>query len=235
VNAVVEFLLALLAAYLVIGLFCSVALHLVGLRKIDLATGGAGWWFRLLITPGLIALWPIMLVRWRRAARTHWPAPGEVHTPLSARGIRRAHGRLALMLLVIAPLLLLLAVVLRPARSQLTTIPRYSGDLTARGELVAEHAAPFEGLPIEVGLRRGEGSRQLELVLERDLSQVDVLLYWTPRLDEFPHGATYIGNVWGPGRRRYELTERVDPSQGLLVLYSRSSRERIGEFSMAGL
>jgi hypothetical protein len=230
-----ETLFIVVLAYLAMGALYSVALHLVGLRKIDPGTVGAGWWFRLLITPGLIALWPLMFVRWRRAARTCWPVRGEIHTPLSARGIRRAHGRLALTLLVIAPLLLLLAVVFRPAEPEPGTIPRYSGDLTEKGEIVAEHATPFEGLPIELGLRRGESSPQLELALERDLSHADVLLYWTPRLDKFPHGATYIGNVWGPGRRRYELTERVDPSQGLLVLYSRSSRERIGEFSMAGL
>jgi len=230
-----EILLYMLLAYFGIGLILSVPLHLAGRRRIDLGTTGAGWWFRLLITPGLIALWPLMLRRWRRALRTHWPVRGEIHTPLSARGIRRAHGRLALMLLVIAPLLLVTAVVFRPARPDLMTIPRYSGDLAARGKIVAAHAAPFEGLPIELGLRSAEGLHQLELAVERDLEHADLLLYWVAGVDDFPHGATYLGNVWGPGRRRYELTERVDPNQGLLVLYSRVSSERIGQFSMASL
>lgn len=105
----IEAIPTLLLVYGAVGLLCSLALHRFGLRRIDPATVGSGLWFRLLITPGLIALWPLMLARWRQAVRDGAPAPGEVHLPLGASAIRRMHAHLAIALVVLAPLLLVLS------------------------------------------------------------------------------------------------------------------------------
>ena len=86
--AVVEVLLYVVLVYLLLGVFCLIPLHAAGLRRIDLGTAGAGWWFRLLITPGMIVFWPLLMRRWRRARRTLDPAPGAVHRPITAEGIR---------------------------------------------------------------------------------------------------------------------------------------------------
>ena len=43
----------------------------LGLPRIDNGAKGAGLGFRLLILPGLIALWPLMLVRWIAGGQPH--------------------------------------------------------------------------------------------------------------------------------------------------------------------
>ncbi|MDX2154193.1 MAG: hypothetical protein SFV54_25860 [Bryobacteraceae bacterium] len=61
------FVFYLAAAYFVIGLLFAVAFVFRGVDAIDPVARGASFWFRLLILPGSVALWPLLLVRWRRA------------------------------------------------------------------------------------------------------------------------------------------------------------------------
>jgi len=63
--------LTLLAAYALIGLPIGIAFVARGVTRIDAVAVGSSLRFRLLILPGSIALWPIMLRKWRRAT----PAP----------------------------------------------------------------------------------------------------------------------------------------------------------------
>lgn len=108
IEAVANSLFVALAAYGAVGAAVAVVLHAGGLGRVDPAVSGAGWWFRALITPGLVALWPWMLARWRR------PAKGSVHRPLSAGAIRRMHLGLAVALALVIPLLVVIGIVLRP-------------------------------------------------------------------------------------------------------------------------
>lgn len=43
----------------------------LGVTRIDDGAKGAGITFRLLILPGLIALWPLMLARWIAGGQPH--------------------------------------------------------------------------------------------------------------------------------------------------------------------
>lgn len=45
-------------AYLAVGLMLLPWWHLRGLRRLDHAAGDGRWGFRILISPGLVALWP---------------------------------------------------------------------------------------------------------------------------------------------------------------------------------
>lgn len=66
----VSVLLLLIAAYLVAGFVFACAFHARGLRVVDPNThAGATALFRLLISPGVIALWPLLALRWRAASR----------------------------------------------------------------------------------------------------------------------------------------------------------------------
>ncbi len=112
IETFANLLFVALAAYAAVGVVVGLALHAGGLRRIDPAVSRAGWWFRALITPGLVALWPWMLSRWRRSATG--PAPGSVHRPLSAGAIRRMHLVLAVALALLVPLLAVIGIVLRP-------------------------------------------------------------------------------------------------------------------------
>ncbi|MFN3960427.1 MAG: hypothetical protein ACK4NP_10995 [Parvularculaceae bacterium] len=52
------------AIYLAIGLAVAVVFAFAGAGRIDQATRGAGFLFRLLIIPGATLLWPLLLLMW---------------------------------------------------------------------------------------------------------------------------------------------------------------------------
>lgn len=62
--AVVTQILSGLALYAGAGLVFALAFLSIGVGRIDPSARGSGLGFRLTILPGVVALWPLMLVRW---------------------------------------------------------------------------------------------------------------------------------------------------------------------------
>lgn len=57
------------AAYLAIGLCIGIEFVGRGAEQIDHAAAGTSWWFRLLILPASVVLWPwILVIRFCRGA-----------------------------------------------------------------------------------------------------------------------------------------------------------------------
>jgi hypothetical protein len=56
--------LILLGAYLACGLVFAIPFAFVGVKKIDLHAAHGSWGFRLLVIPGTMAFWPLLLRRW---------------------------------------------------------------------------------------------------------------------------------------------------------------------------
>ncbi|MBC8009294.1 MAG: hypothetical protein H7067_04265 [Burkholderiales bacterium] len=53
-------------AYAAAGLLLLPWWHLRGLARLDAAAGHGGWGFRVLVSPGLVGLWPVLLpAAWR--------------------------------------------------------------------------------------------------------------------------------------------------------------------------
>lgn len=105
-------LISIAALYLLGGVLFTVMFLVRGLATVDPQAQGSSWGFRLLITPGVVALWWWLLWRWVRG-----PAPAQAHeAPASASAQRLIpwHWRLWLVWgpLVLAALIVLLA--LRP-------------------------------------------------------------------------------------------------------------------------
>ena len=63
----IDLLLLLLAGYTVIGLFVGFFLAALGIGRIDAVAADSPWYFRVVVLPGLVGLWPVMLVKWVRA------------------------------------------------------------------------------------------------------------------------------------------------------------------------
>jgi len=55
---------SVLGVYLLIGLLFALAFAVKGVQQVDHAAEGTGIGFRLLIIPGTVALWPILLRKW---------------------------------------------------------------------------------------------------------------------------------------------------------------------------
>lgn len=56
--------LSLLGLYLACGLVFAVPFVLFGVRQVDPHAAQGSWGFRLLIIPGTMAFWPMLLRRW---------------------------------------------------------------------------------------------------------------------------------------------------------------------------
>jgi hypothetical protein len=65
-ERIVEGFVFLLSAYALLGFLFSLAFVSVGVSRIDHDAKGTGIVFRLLIIPGVIAFWPMLLSRWMR-------------------------------------------------------------------------------------------------------------------------------------------------------------------------
>ena len=63
---VTEWILDALAAYGVAGAVFAAAFVTIGIRRVDPAAEHAPLGFRLIVMPGVAALWPLLLVRWAR-------------------------------------------------------------------------------------------------------------------------------------------------------------------------
>ncbi|MDE2871433.1 MAG: hypothetical protein OXQ94_07050 [Gemmatimonadota bacterium] len=70
---VAEVLVIALGAYGAAGVVFAVPFAWRGAGALDPAAGRGTWGFRLLTLPGAVALWPLLLAKWRRAAKSGEP------------------------------------------------------------------------------------------------------------------------------------------------------------------
>lgn len=62
-------IVVVLLVYLVPGLLVGTGFIVCGVSRVDPVAAGSPVVFRLLILPGCVALWPVMLVKWCRAMK----------------------------------------------------------------------------------------------------------------------------------------------------------------------
>ncbi|HTH49329.1 MAG TPA: hypothetical protein VMB21_17565 [Candidatus Limnocylindria bacterium] len=106
-----------LAVYLALGLRFALAFQWRGLAELDAGTHGAGWGFRLLITPGLVALWPLLSLRARRARHGDSFLGGQ-DRPVSPHRLRATQALAWKALAVLGPLIVGAALLTRPGEIQ---------------------------------------------------------------------------------------------------------------------
>ncbi|MCA9288373.1 MAG: hypothetical protein KDA05_07305 [Phycisphaerales bacterium] len=78
-------ILLTLAGYAILGSVFAAWFLARGIVRIDPAASGSGLWFRLIILPGVIALWPVLVIK-ARAARGKAGAHGVGDQGRSAEG-----------------------------------------------------------------------------------------------------------------------------------------------------
>jgi len=78
--------LILLGAYLTCGLAFAIPFALVGVKKIDPHAAHGSWGFRLLVIPGTMAFWPLLLWRWAIGVKMP-PEEYNAHRRAARKGI----------------------------------------------------------------------------------------------------------------------------------------------------
>ena len=61
---IAEWFINLLGVYTGIGLLFAIAFLTLGISQVDPDSKGSGVGFRLIILPGVAALWPVLFTRW---------------------------------------------------------------------------------------------------------------------------------------------------------------------------
>lgn len=65
----VEVLLLGLLIYLAAGFLFAIVFIIKGVTVIDKGATGSGWGFRLIIIPGTIVFWPLLLMKWTKMVK----------------------------------------------------------------------------------------------------------------------------------------------------------------------
>jgi uncharacterized membrane protein YphA (DoxX/SURF4 family) len=66
---VADWLINLWSGYLALGVVFAIAFVTRGIGQVDPVARGSKAWFRLIVLPGAVALWPLLLIRWMRVGR----------------------------------------------------------------------------------------------------------------------------------------------------------------------
>lgn len=230
-NLVNSAILAL-ALYLVAGMVAAVYFHLRALTRIDPGVQGANLFFRALITPGLIALWPLML------RKTMQPGSDETAftvSRLSSTRVLSTQSGLFKAVAVIAPIAVAVALILRPAEPSAAPPPvQWRNTVEPLQNIDDTFAGMFEGLPIIVRFRsNGAQTRQIELEVTEDLEEPAVGLFWSEAVDKpfAPADSRYVGPLWGPAVHRYPVPA-ASTSGGRFVIYSLATGEMLAVANM---
>ena len=86
-TLIARWMLGAVGTYLALGLLFSVPFLAAGLGRIDPSARGAPWGFRLIVLPGVVALWPLLLRRWASGA-TDPPEERTAHRLAAREGER---------------------------------------------------------------------------------------------------------------------------------------------------
>ena len=66
---IVYIILIMAAVYLFAGLMFAIPFVIKGVTKIDEGAEGSKWGFRIVIIPGTMVFWPLLLKRWLKASK----------------------------------------------------------------------------------------------------------------------------------------------------------------------
>jgi hypothetical protein len=68
--AIAKGIVGLLAVYTALGILFAITFVWIGINRVDPRSQHTGFGFRLIILPGVVALWPLLLRRWRSKQRS---------------------------------------------------------------------------------------------------------------------------------------------------------------------
>jgi hypothetical protein len=111
----IRIFLGVVAAYAVAGTLFALLFHWRGIGFLDPATRGSGLVFRIVITPGVIALWPWLGCRWICSRRKSTSPDGRA-SGLDAMRLRAWHQVSWQVLAVAVPVVIAAALWWRPQR-----------------------------------------------------------------------------------------------------------------------
>ena len=121
--AAAEIIVRIVEIYGFAGMAVAALFLTIGIDRVD-ASARRSYMFRPLIVPGVVVLWPLVLVRWLALER------GAIEEAPRQRPHRTAHARIWIILALILPVALLALMVMR----QTTPVDRPAVQISQDGE-----------------------------------------------------------------------------------------------------
>ena len=76
----VEILLIIAAVYLLMGVLFVIPFLIKGLNKVDEGAHGSTFGFKIIIIPGVIVFWPVLLTKWMKENGNHGDTKAQRNT-----------------------------------------------------------------------------------------------------------------------------------------------------------
>jgi hypothetical protein len=77
----IEVVLIVAVVYLTLGVLFVIPFLLKGLTKVDAGAHGGSVGFKIIIIPGVIVFWPVLIKKWIKANATETRRTTEIKTP----------------------------------------------------------------------------------------------------------------------------------------------------------
>lgn len=210
-QLVVSFLLLAVGVYSIVGIAVAGWLLSGRLAALDAGMAEAGWAARLILVPGIVALWPLVLQRW--TTRTTSPT-GPLDSPGRMEGVRRRHP-----ILVVAVTAVVGPAVFVALAGRLTP-PVHSGELpslkaAANGPIRIAHASGSA----ELRLQPAAAGQPARIEVEASDLEQPLALYWIPNQPTRQVAAAqFIGVVANSTPTSFPLVEGDLSRQGRFQL-----------------
>lgn len=210
-QQVAEVALLIAAGYLGVGLVIAALFH-GALARLDPAARGAGLRFRLLITPGLIGLWPIVLRRWLIAR-----GGGSLHAEterVAIGSLRALHGPLVIASLGAGIATLTVAALAAPTsvRAPALDLPGTPLTLTAAAGVTLDP-------DLRASLTRRGATRRVSIAIPMSTRAPGLAFYWRETESGDLKTARFLGTAGRSGVRDFELpSSTTTTSPGVLLI-----------------
>lgn len=112
IEAVFSFIVSAAIFYVACGLLVAAVFLTRWCKSFDPSAAEGTWGFRLLIVPGIVALWPVVLAKVRAIHRGR-SAAGDAERPVAAETLRRNHYRSIVALAIVGTLIFIIALMWR--------------------------------------------------------------------------------------------------------------------------
>ncbi len=211
--------------YAIAGLAFAIPFVTSWAARLDPKARDGSFGFRLVILPGTVAFWPVLVPKLLRAGQSSIALPDPAR-PVAPPVQRLIHGVAIVALSVVLPLVCGVALFTRPGEQ----LPLARGLHPAPLPTVVplEGRAP-DGLGISVALRTDGTRDQVELDVARSLEEPIVALFWShqPTSSSAMADGIFLGSVWGPAKLLFDLPPEIRGAPGVLTFVALAGEQRV--------
>lgn len=215
---IVEIIFTIIALYLILGVVFAIAFVIKGVNEIDEGAHGSSIGFRIIIIPGVIVFWSVLLKKWMQRKDQNKEDQKPKYS-FAIKPLRKDHFRIWQMLAILLPFIIIAAVVVRPEFPK----DKLLQPSTAKAlPVILKTAVNREDYEIYLRSNADTSELQLEWIDKKTLTYPSATIYKTTKGDTDITNGKLIGRIEARGDYYFQLDSTFRPvnsSNYQLVLY----------------